>query len=218
MKLQHVPKALAIVAAMVLQASAPLATAQTAASYKYAVSITVSEPIGSASALTAAGPAKPSSTKWSPCTSATALDQLNFTLKYDAGKTVTTGATTTDSRHNIYVIFNKPEETTNGYFTLVKNSLVAASAYFVASNSASTIVNTNTYIAAADNLGGLRTEILLGGNLRLEALPTGIWSVTAIVADSATVNFDDPATWDAWDVSTLVLGKPWKGSSNTACL
>ena len=93
MKLQLVPKALAIVVAMVLQASATLATAQTGASYKYAVSITISEPIGSASALTAVGPKKPSSTKWSPCASATALDQLNFTLKYDAGKTVTTGAT-----------------------------------------------------------------------------------------------------------------------------
>ena len=218
MKLQHLPKALAVVAALVFQASATVATAQVVVPYKYTVSITVSEPPGSASALAPVGPKKPSNTKWSSCNSTTALDQLNFTLKYDAGKSVTTGTTTTDSRHNIYVIFNKPDQVTGGFFTLVKNPLVAATAFFVASNFASNIAKTDTYIAAANNLGGAMTEILLGGNLRLEGLPNGIWSVTAIVADSATVNFDDPATWDAWDVATLALGKPWQGLSNTTCL
>jgi hypothetical protein len=37
------------------------------------------------------------------------------------------------------------------------------------------------------------------------------------MADGAVVNFDDPATWDAWDVATFVPGKPWVGAANMIC-
>ncbi len=145
--------------------------------HKYSVSITVSEPAGSAAALTAAGPKKPTSTKTSPCSSATALDQLNFTLKYDAGKSVAS----TDSQRGIYVIFNKPDLATGGYVALVKKPLLSPAPFFVASDTAAATVKTNTYIASADNLSVAQSEVLLGGNLRLEGLPTGLWSVTAII-------------------------------------
>jgi hypothetical protein len=214
LKIHNLPMALGVTAALALQSFAPVATAQTASTYKYSVSITVSEPAGSAAALTAAGPKKPTSTKSSPCSSPTALDQLNFTLKYDAGKYTASA----DTRRSIYVIFNKPDLATGGYVSLVKKPLLSPAPFFVASDTAAATVKTNTYIAAADNLSVAQSEVLLGGNLRLEGLPTGLWSVTAIMADSTAVNFDDPATWDAWDVATFVLGKPWVGVTNTSCL
>lgn len=213
MKIHNLPTALGMMAALTFQAFAPVASAQTATTYKYSVSITVSEPPGSAAALTAAGPKKPTSTKSSPCSSASALDQLNFTLKYDAGKNTAIA----DTRRSIYVIFNKPDFATGGYVVLVKNPLQSVSPFFVATDTAAAIVKANTYIAAANNLSVAQSETLLGGNLRLEGLPTGLWSVTAIMADSAAVNFDDPSTWDAWDVTTFVLGKPWMGATNTSC-
>ena len=214
MKIQNLPNALGLMAALALQAFAPIASAQTATAYKYSVTITVSEPAGSAAALTAAGPKKPTSTRISPCSSATALDQFTFTLKYDAGKSLAS----TDTRRSIYVIFNKPDFLTGGYVALVKNPLLSVLPFFVPSDTAAAIRKADTYIAAANNLGIAQSEILLGGNLRLEGLPAGLWSVTAIIADSAAIDFDDPATWDAWDVDTFVLGKPWEGTINKTCL
>lgn len=213
MKVTNFPLALGMAAAISLSAIAPPIHAQTT-TYKYSVSVTVSEPKGSAAEQTKAGPTKPSSTKFSPCSSLAGLDQLTFTLKYDAGKY----STTSDSRRSIYILFNKPDLATGGYAALVKNPLKSTSPFFVVTDTAAATNKGDTYIAAADNLSVAQSEVLLGGNLRLENLPSGVWSVTAIVADSTAVNFDDPATWDAWDVATFVLGKPWVGAANTSCL
>jgi ABC-type multidrug transport system fused ATPase/permease subunit len=121
-------------------------------------------------------------------------------------------------RQHIYVIFNKPDFLIGGYVALVKTPLLSVLPFFVPSNTAAAIRKADTYIAAANNLGIAQSEILLGGNLRLEGLPAGLWSVTAIIADSAAIDFDDPATWDAWDVDTFILGKPWEGAINKTCL
>ena len=220
LKTLSLSKTASVIALLALNAWTPMVRAQAVApAYKYAISVTITAPAGTSAALIAADKSKPVSTKLSPCNGATNPDQLNFTLKYDAGKTTTSGAVTTDSRRDVYVIFHQPEIAINGYFLLKKNALTAAAPFFVASASAAVIPVSSSYIAQADNLGGAQTEVLLGGNIRLETLPTGIWAVTTIIGGSATpVDFDNPATWDARDVATFVLGKPWQGAANMVCL
>ena len=80
------------------------------------------------------------------------------------------------------------------------------------------IQRTDAYAAANNNLGYAQTEVIFGGNIGLEGLSAGLWLLTAIIADSATVNFDDPSTWDAWDSKPFMLGKPWKGTTAPTCL
>jgi hypothetical protein len=74
-------------------------------------------------------------------------------------------------------------------------------------------------------LGYAQTETILGGNIPLEGLSSGLWLVTAIIGGSSitgttatAVNFDDPSTWDAWDSKPFMLGKPWKGTTAPTCL
>lgn len=79
-------------------------------------------------------------------------------------------------------------------------------------------VAANIYLAAADNLGqGAQTDTLFGGYINLESIATGTWQLVAIIANATTVDFDDPSTWAAWDVMTLMVGKPWAGTSKTTC-
>ena len=79
-------------------------------------------------------------------------------------------------------------------------------------------VAANVYLPAADNLGqGAQTETVLGGYINLEYISTGTWQLVAIIANSATVDFEDPATWAAWDTTTLMLGKPWAGKTKSEC-
>lgn len=200
--------------AALLGAAGP-ATVQAATStaYAYSAALTVTMPTGSAGAV----PAKtqPSATKFSPCAS-TGADQITVSLKYDAGKT------STDKR-DLYVLFHRPEAagttTEPKFFTITKGNPITPTIINLRINTTAlnTSKATDPYIAAADNLGGAITESILGGNVRLEGLMTGTWQVVAIIADKTTVDFDDPATWLAWDVANFVTMKPWLGGANMAC-
>lgn len=171
--------------------------------YKYSASLSITVPKGSSAEIASKDKAKPAAMRYSPCTSEQ-LDQLAFNLKYDAGK----GATL----QNVYLIFHKD----GGFFPLVRQRLTSTSAFFKSYAAATSIGSGDTYTAAEDNLGGMQTEVILGGNLVLEGLPSGVWTITAIVAP-AGADFDDPATWSAWDTVPFMLGKPWEGVTGVVC-
>lgn len=191
-----------------LLALAGLAHAQTTPptpAYKYVVSVSITVPANSAGSIAAKDKTQPTSTRFSPCSSAS--DQLLFTVKYDAGKDAS-------NLHNTYVIFHRDDS----FFPLVRRGLNNVTApFFNAYAAPGSISSADAYTLAANNLGGLKTENLLGGELPVEGLASGIWMVTAIVAPAATVNFDNPATWSAWDTATFMLGKPWTGTLNASC-
>ncbi len=204
-------KRIPLAAGACLLALAGLAQAQatpttpTPPAYKYAVSVSITVPANSAGSIASKDKTQPTSTRFSPCSSAS--DQLLFTVKYDAGKDA-------NSLQNTYVIFHRQDS----FFPLVRRGLNNVTApFFKAYADPSNIDRTDAYTLAANNLGGLKTENLLGGELPVEGLASGIWMVTAIVAPAATVDFDKPSTWSAWDTATFMLGKPWTGTQNATC-
>lgn len=180
----------------------------------YSVVLTITAPSGSAAA--SLKKTQPAGTKFSPCSSADSLDQLTLTIKYDAGKIA-------ENKRDLYVFFYRPEakgeKNDPAYFSVTKRR--SATPYLITERYSISDLNTNraidAYVPAADNLGGAITEVVLGGNSVLEGLASGTWQAIGIVADAATVDFDDPETWLAWDVATFVLRKPWMGTSNTSC-
>lgn len=199
-----------ICGAIALAAMAPAAHAQLT-SYAYSVSVTVAAPKGSAAETAAKNKTLPAGIKFSTC-DASALDQFAFTLKYDAGKpSVGTAASTLQ---NVYLVFHQDAGV---YYPLVRQPLVTTGAFFKVYNSPSNILPTDAYTATSDNLGGSQTEVVLGGNLTVQGLSSGVWMITAIVAPAATVNFDDPKTWSAWDTVPFMLRKPWRGMLNSSC-
>ncbi|MBV5267031.1 MAG: hypothetical protein JZU67_00610, partial [Burkholderiaceae bacterium] len=73
------------------------------------------------------------------------------------------------------------------------------------------------YLPKSINGGGSITETILNVVLSGAENVAGTWQVIGIVADSATVNFDDPTTWAAWDTGTFMIKKPWFGDLNNNC-
>lgn len=191
-------------------AFSPLAQAQPT-TYAYSVALTVAAPKGSASEAVSKNKTLPAGIKFSPC-DATALDQFVFTIKYDAGKAGV--GTTPSTLQNVYVIFHREG---SFVFPLVRSPLITTGAIFKVYLTPGNIPTTDAYTAVSDNLGGAQTEVILGGNLTLHGLDSGVWFVTAIIAPAATVNFDDPRTWSAWDTAPFMLRKPWKGFTNSYC-
>ena len=178
-----------------------------AADYAYKVTMTLVAPKGSAGEKLATN--KPSTTKLSPCID-TLPDQVNVTITYDAGKTAL-------ERRDLYVILNSP----TGTLHPIKKFTLGSSPVIRGPFTPATLVGSvedNIYLRSADNLGqGNQTETLFGGYISLESVGTGTWQVVSILANSATVDFEDPATWSAWDVATLIVGRPWAGASKNSC-
>ena len=191
-------------------AFSPAASAQ-GTTYAYSVALTVTAPKGSASEAVSKNKTLPAGIKFSPC-DASALDQLAFTIKYDAGKPGV--GTTPSTLQNVYVIFNRDGGL---FFPLVRNPLMTTGAIFKVYPASGNIQAADTYTAVGDNLGGAQTEVILGGNLTVHGLDSGVWLLTAIIAPAATVNFDDPRTWSAWDTVPFMLRKPWKGIITNSC-
>jgi hypothetical protein len=178
-----------------------------AADYAYKVTMTLISPKGTAGEKLATS--QPTSTKTSPC-SDSKQDQVTISVTYDAGKTAT-------EKRDLYLILQSPS---GGLFPLKKYPLGSSPTMSGPFTPATLIgsVASNIYLPAADNLGqGAQSETVLGGYINLESIATGTWQLAAIIANANTVDFDDPSSWAAWDVTTLMVGKPWTGTYKTAC-
>lgn len=175
------------------------------ADYAYKVTMTLISPKGSAGEKLAT--TQPTSTKMAPCSDAKP-DQVTITVTYDAGKTAL-------EKRDLYLILHSPS---GGLFSMKKYPLGSS---LTGPFTPSTLVGSdaaNIYLPAADNLGqGAQTDTVMGGYINLESIATGTWQLVGIIANSSTVDFDDPSTWAAWDATTLMLGKPWAGSSKSEC-
>lgn len=177
------------------------------AAYAYKVTMTLTAPKGASGEKLASS--QPTSTKMSPCSDAKP-DQVTITVTYDAGKVSL-------EKRDLFLILQAPN---GGLYTLKKYPLGASPTISGPFTPATLVgsVSANVYLPAADNLGqGAQTDTVFGGYINLESISTGTWQLVGIIADLTTVDFDDPATWDAWDVTTLMVGKPWTGSAKTAC-
>lgn len=208
-----------------------------AAGYNYSVTLGITTPKGSSAEIASKDKTLPAGVDFSPCWAKVAatvdaagktipeklnLDQLAFTIKFDAGKKA-------EELRNVYVIFSHPDTGltagSNPYLALsVFRDKLTNSALFKPYATAAGIQASDTYAAATTNLGYAQTETILGGNIPLEGLSSGLWLVTAIIGGSSitgttatAVNFDDPSTWDAWDSKPFMLGKPWKGTTAASC-
>jgi hypothetical protein len=191
-----------LLAMLLLGAFAPQSWA---ADYAYKVTMTLTAPKGSAGEKLAT--TQPTSTKLTPCSDAKS-DQVSINVTYDAGKTAL-------EKRDLYLILHSP---TGDLFAMKKTSLGSTLAGPFTSTTLVGSVVGNIYLTAADNLGqGAQTDAVLGGYINLESIATGTWQVVAILANSTTVDFDDPTTWAAWDVTTLMLGRPWAGKTKTEC-
>jgi archaellin len=179
----------------------------------YAMKITVSMPKGSAGEKLPS--TQPASTKFSPCSNAGIIDAVTFTLAYNAGSTAT-------DMKDVYIILYTP----NGTNTTLPTYQVATR-YTGNTTGVSFVTRwkisdfnpaTDIYLPAEKNVGGTITEPLVASSLALEDVPIGTWQIVGIVADRTKIDLDDPSTWDAWDVGTIVLRKPWIGNKNSHCL
>ncbi|MBW7657733.1 hypothetical protein K1I42_10600, partial [Hydrogenophilus thermoluteolus] len=65
------------------------------------------------------------------------------------------------------------------------------------------------YLPKEINPSGKVSETLVGSFLPLDGVPQGLWQIVGIVADRNKIDFTDTSTWDAWDVGTIVIGRPW---------
>lgn len=183
---------------------------QALAAYSYKMTVAVTMPSKTAGATTSS--ARPTNTKITPCSTAT-LDAVTFTVTYDAGKVLGTDL------KDVYLILYNPDDG-GKYYTIKRGSLSTGPSL----TSRTTVAAldgakaTDIYVKAAENPGsGSISETVLGGYITVDGVTSGTWQLIGIIADSATVSFDDPTTWSAWDVATIIFGKPWKGASGTTC-
>lgn len=188
-------------------AVAPLAAWSAAT---YTMKVTPSMPKGSAGEKLLA--TQPTNTKLSPC-SAALVDAVSFALAYNAGSAP-------DIR-DVYMFFFNPNGdgvTTPKYYVVSRSSISNGGLALVARfNLADLKPATDLYLAAEANPGAAVTESLLSSFISIDGITVGTWQLIGIVADRASVNFDLPDTWLAWDVATIVVSKPWKGTASTTC-
>ncbi len=214
-----------LAAAVLAVAAAPAVYAQTYSGYN--VVITAATPKGSAAdKLTAAGKkATPTSTKFTPCLavadtmSTGTIDQMTFTLKYEAGS-----ATDSATVKNLYLLLTPPNATAIGnVFSITRddtnliNTPIAIGLF-----GAATTLGTKAYTLAENNPGGSQTEVVFGGAIPLEGLSTGLWTLTAVIGDSADLNSTPGAlggatSWEAWDSVSFLVGSPFPGGSPANC-
>ena len=212
-------------AAIVLGLSATVAQAQPA-TYAYSAAITLGTPAGTSGAVNGTTNKKlPIGIKNLSCLPAT-KDQLSFTLKFDAGKPASgpSDDPVQSTLQNVYLIFSKDsglfatvyrESTSGSPLTGLALNVKTATAIGASATTTTTDLNyykTKPYYKSTNLLGGVQTEVFVGGPLPFEAFESGIWSATLIIAPETVVDFDDPSTWSAWDTGPFLLRKPWKGT------
>lgn len=218
-------------------AAAAFTSSTVFAAYNYNVVLTVAAPKGSAAEAAAKDKTQPTSIKYTTCNLANAdgsstgtLDQLNFSVKYDAGKADSELA-------DVHLMLQG--FTTGGpqYYPLVRtNGItggVALAGPAITANALTVVYNGlagKTYLAKEDNPGiGAQSEVLFGNNVTLTGLPKGVWALTAVIAKPGyrTVGapgadplkifkFEDRKTWAAFDTVPFVLGTPFEVSTTAA--
>ena len=177
----------------------------------YAMKVTPSMPKGSAGEKLATS--QPTNTKLSPCSSSTQVDAVTFTLAYNAGS----GPDLLD----VYMLFFNPgaDGIFDPHYYIVSKTALSTGGLALVPRYTLSEVNpaTDMYLAKEANPGSSVTETLLSSFITVDGVPAGTWQLVGIMGDRATINFDNPSTWAAWDVATVMLRKPWPGSSNSYC-
>lgn len=177
-----------------------------AAAYSYKITVAASMPKGFAGEKLAT--TQPTNTKTTPCSTAK-IDAVTFTVTYDAGKVVA-------DLKDVYLILYNPGLGASPLYTIKRNALGTGptlTAYATAAL-ATAAAATDIYVKTTENPGtGSISETVLGGSIIVEGVASGTWQLVGIIADKATVDFDKPSTWAAWDVGTIVFGLPWTGTA-----
>jgi hypothetical protein len=179
----------------------------------YSMKITPSMPKGSAGEKLAI--TQPTNTKLSPCDNNPpypTVDAVSFLLAYNAGSS---------TKLDVYMFFynlNGDGISSPRYYVVSRSAISNGGLALVPRNTLADLnAITDIYLPKEANLGVAVSENLLGSFISVDGVPAGTWQLVGIVADRAGVDFDDPGTWAAWDVATVVLRKPWRGLKNTVC-
>lgn len=175
----------------------------------YSMKVVVSMPTGSDGATLST--TMPSNTKISPCstTAGAKVNQVSFTVTYNAG---------TVPDKDIYLILFNPEH--DMFLTIEKQPFPNPNITMSSYDSIEKLNDAKAdciYISKSQNTGGSVTENLFNIILTGADGIAGTWQLIGIVADSSSVDFDDPSTWAAWDTATFMIRKPWIGTNNTSC-
>ena len=204
-----------VAVAVLLGLIAAIGANSAAAAYSYKMTAAITMPLGSAGASLAT--TQPTNTKFTPCI-ANKLDAVTFTITYDAGKVAGTDL------KDVYVILRSPSSVfypEGILYTLTRNTLGGGITFTGRADAAALTAAraTDIYLKVANNPGvGSITDTILASFIGVDGVITGTWQLIGIIADSATVNFDDPNTWAAWDVATVVFSQPWTGTTTRSCL
>ncbi len=184
----------------------------------YSMKVVVTMPKGSQGEKP--GTTMPSNTKISPCaTSGSAIvNSVSITITYNATGTLKV------ADKDIFIILFNPNNIDNKFIAFGRQTfpsllLVTTSYTDVTALTGDAFNNVPEciYLSRSNNSGGSITETILNVVLTGALGVAGTWQVIGIVADYATVDFDDPTTWSAWDVGTFMVRKPWLGDRNFNC-
>lgn len=192
-----------------------IADVQAAATTSIKVAVTF--PTGSAGATV--NKLLPSATKISACTDATKIDAVTFTVTYNAADPASTTAVPLPPL-NLYVFLYNPDSA-NKYYSVTKTTLgssVTVTPYAnVAALTAGAVAN--PYLAGTDNFAVSGVDSLFGSHIKIDGVLTGTWQLIGILANPASSpDFDNPATWAAWDVATVIFGMPWNSTGAKTCV
>lgn len=173
--------------------------------YTYSMKVTVSIPKGAAAEKLSK--TYPSNTKFTQC-DPSKVDAVTIKLDYDAGD-----PTDFLTMRDVYLLIFTPNEEVGDRFQVGYRA--AGSSGWQAFQSVATVDELNRYaktliyLPKELNPSGAVSENLVGSFLPLDGVPQGLWQIVGIIADRDKIDFTDPTTWEAWDVGTIVIGRPW---------
>lgn len=177
--------------------------------WAYSVKVEVTMPKNSAGEKLTAN--MPASTKLSPCRDATKVDAITIKVTYDANN-----AKKVVDR-DLYVILYNPENDPK-YLLAINPVVFPGKGAFIAYGSMQDMDTFEVhdllpYLPRERNFLGVNSFELFPGGVPIDNVLVGTWQFVAILADriSPRFSFDDPTSWDAWDVGTVMFGQPWVG-------
>ncbi len=172
--------------------------------YDYRMQVRITMPAGSAGASLRPNQ-QPSASPFTPC-DAQKIDSVSIRLDYSAGD-----PTRSTTMRDVYVILYTPNAQVGQQYHVGVRGPAAMQTFQVLSSPAELNQHKRDYIYLRKELNpsGIVSENLVASLLPVDGVPMGTWQVIGIVADRNYVDFTNPDTWDAWDVATVVLGRPW---------